>query len=54
MAFCELRYFSEALGRQTAAQVLLPEGMGKGPFPVLYLLHGIAGDYTDLEPAHEY
>jgi len=46
MAFCELHYFSEALGKQTAAQVLLPEGKFKGPFPVFYLLHGLSDDHT--------
>ena len=46
MALCELRYFSEALGKQTAANVILPQGKGKGPFPVLYLLHGLSDDHT--------
>ena len=47
MAYCELHYFSKALGKQTAATVLLPEGEGKaGPFPVLYLLHGLSDDHT--------
>jgi S-formylglutathione hydrolase FrmB len=47
MAFCELRYFSPALQKQTAANVLLPEGEKmSGPFPVFYLLHGLSDDYT--------
>jgi S-formylglutathione hydrolase FrmB len=47
MAFCELHYFSRALGRQTAANVILPEGEEqKGPFPVFYLLHGLSDDHT--------
>jgi len=46
MALCELRYFSEALGKQTAANVILPQGKGPGPFPVLYLLHGLSDDHT--------
>ncbi len=47
MAFCELHYFSRALGKQTAANILLPEGEGKaGPFPVFYLLHGLSDDHT--------
>jgi hypothetical protein len=45
MAFCEYHYFSPALGRQTAANVLLPE-VGKAPYPVMYLLHGLSDDYT--------
>src|SRR5438128_99133 len=46
MAFCELKYFSKALEKATAATVLLPEGPQKGPFPVLYLLHGLSDDQT--------
>ncbi len=45
MAFCELRYYSDALGKQAAANVILPD-TGAGPFPVLYLLHGLSDDYT--------
>jgi S-formylglutathione hydrolase FrmB len=45
MALCELRYFSNALGKQTAANVILPE-VGSGPYPVMYLLHGLSDDYT--------
>lgn len=46
MAYCELHYFSPALGKQTAANVLLPQSDHPGPFPVLYLLHGLSDDYT--------
>lgn len=45
MALCELRYFSNALGKQTATYVILPEA-GSGPYPVMYLLHGRSDDYT--------
>lgn len=45
MALCELKYFSPALGKATAANVIVPERM-QGPFPVLYLLHGLSDDYT--------
>ncbi|CCW34038.1 predicted esterase [Chthonomonas calidirosea] len=45
MAFCELKYFSPALQKQTAANIILPEGK-KGPFSVLYLLHGLSDDHT--------
>lgn len=45
MAFCELRYFSRALGMQTQANVILPEGQA-GPFAVFYLLHGLSDDHT--------
>lgn len=45
MAFCDYHYFSPALGRQTAANILLPE-VGTAPYPVMYLLHGLSDDYT--------
>jgi putative tributyrin esterase len=45
MALLEMRYFSQALGKQTAAFVITPE-VGTGPYPVLYLLHGMSDDYT--------
>ena len=45
MALCHLNYFSDALGKQTAANVLLPE-TGSGPYAVMYLLHGLSDDYT--------
>ena len=46
MAFCELKYFSNALQKATAADILLPEQQTQGPFPVLYLLHGLSDDNT--------
>jgi putative tributyrin esterase len=46
MAFCELKYFSRALGRATAASVILPESGAKGPFATFYLLHGLSDDHT--------
>lgn len=46
MAFCEMHYFSPSLGMQTAANIILPEGKGPGPFPVFYLLHGLSDDHT--------
>jgi S-formylglutathione hydrolase FrmB len=46
MAFCELHYFSDALGKQTAAHVILPQGNHRGPYPVFYLLHGLSDDHT--------
>lgn len=47
MAFCELRYYSKVLRKQTAVNLLLPEAKNAtGPFPVLYLLHGLSDDHT--------
>ncbi len=45
MALCSLRWFSGALDRMTAATLIVPETM-PGPFPVFYLLHGLADDHT--------
>ena len=45
MALCELRYFSAALEKMTAATVIVPEGRS-GPFPTFYLLHGLSDDHT--------
>jgi S-formylglutathione hydrolase FrmB len=44
MSLAEIRYFSPALGKQTAANVILPEG--EGPWPVMFLLHGLSDDYS--------
>lgn len=46
MAFCELKYFSKALGMATAADILLPETDHPGPFFTFYLLHGLSDDHT--------
>jgi len=47
MAYCELHYFSKALGKHTGANVILPQNDDQaGPFPVFYLLHGLSDDYT--------
>ena len=35
----------QSLGKMTSATVILPEGH-PGPFPVLYLLHGMTDDHT--------
>jgi S-formylglutathione hydrolase FrmB len=43
MAWCTLHWKSGILGRQTTAQVLLPE-TGTGPFATFYLLHGLGED----------
>ncbi len=43
MAWTTLRWKSEVIGKATTAEVLLPK-VGEGPFPVLYLLHGLSDD----------
>lgn len=45
MALAHLHFFSKVLGKQVAAEVLLPDS-GKPPFPVFYLLHGLSDDHT--------
>ena len=50
MVFSDLHFYSETLGIQTAAYVLMPEmdvmETQKKPLPVLYLLHGLSDDHT--------
>lgn len=57
MALINLKYFSEALGMQTEALVVIPqrENYGEigtesnakaGPYKCLYLLHGLSDDHT--------
>jgi len=45
MATLEAKFFSPALAQETRMMVLLPD-TAKGPFPVLYLLHGYFDDHT--------
>ncbi len=47
MAFGEFHYFSSALGKATTCNVIFPENTAhSGPFPTLYLLHGLSDDYS--------
>jgi len=46
MAVCEIHFGNaNALSKMISATVILPEGK-RGPFPVLYLLHGLSDDHT--------
>jgi len=56
MAFIECRFHSDVLGRAMAMNVIVPQqaktqigmssaGSGRKDYPVLYLLHGMMGDY---------
>ncbi len=45
MALITMQWYSQALESMTAANVLVPETL-PGPFPVLYLLHGLSDDYS--------
>jgi putative tributyrin esterase len=44
MAFCTVLFRAPSIVKDTGMCVLLPKGAG--PFPVLYLLHGMSDDYT--------
>lgn len=50
MVFSDFHFYSEVLGIQTAAYVLLPDektlSLSRSPLPVLYLLHGLSDDHT--------
>ena len=48
MNLIHLRYKSQMLGKNTAAYVLLPPP-GPTRFPVMLLLHGLWGDYSDWQ-----
>lgn len=45
MSMIRIQWSSQVLGKQTEAQVIYPN-VGKPPFPVLYLLHGLSDDST--------
>jgi putative tributyrin esterase len=44
--FLELRYFSSALKKQTAANIVLPPKDVPSPYHVMFLLHGLSDDHT--------
>lgn len=44
MSFLTAQFFAKSLVKQASMYVVLPPG--KGPFPVLYLLHGLSDDHT--------
>ncbi len=46
MPLTDFRYYSEALGMQTAATIILPDPSIEPPYPVMFLLHGLSDDHT--------
>ena len=46
MPFLEFRYFSNALQIAHAANIILPNSDVKGPYHVMFLLHGLSDDHT--------
>jgi len=45
VAFIQAHFWSQALLKQVAFYAIVPQ-TGRGPFPVLYLLHGLSDDHT--------
>lgn len=47
MAVLDAHFFSQALVKEVAFAAILPDRQNQtGPYPVLYLLHGLSDDYT--------
>lgn len=44
MSLLTVNFFGDSILKHTAMNIILPPG--KGPFPVLYLLHGLSDDFT--------
>ena len=44
MALLDVHFEGDSIGKQSSMLVVIPPG--KGPFPVLYLLHGLSDDHT--------
>jgi S-formylglutathione hydrolase FrmB len=44
MALLDIHFEGNAIGKQSSMLVIMPTG--PGPFPVLYLLHGLSDDHT--------
>ncbi|HWV24803.1 MAG TPA: alpha/beta hydrolase family protein [Thermomicrobiales bacterium] len=45
MTIARMEFYSAALGRQTSYNALLPD-VGEGPFPVLFMLHGLSDNHN--------
>jgi S-formylglutathione hydrolase FrmB len=47
VAVAQVNFFSQSLIKEVGFNVLLPDRQGEpGPYPALYLLHGLSDDYT--------
>ncbi|MCL2704029.1 MAG: esterase family protein [Defluviitaleaceae bacterium] len=46
MAFMTCSFYSKALNSHTNMNVIIPEDINGGEYPVLYLLHGYSGDFN--------
>lgn len=45
MAFLATQFFGGSIAKASSMNILVPQGL-KGPFPVLYLLHGLSDDHS--------
>ncbi len=46
MSLCEFHYFSNILGMQRTANVIVPDQSVPGPYHVMLLLHGLSDDHS--------
>jgi S-formylglutathione hydrolase FrmB len=47
LAFCQINFFSNSLGKMAAMNVTVPESDRiRGPYAVFYLLHGLSDDHS--------
>jgi S-formylglutathione hydrolase FrmB len=46
MALLHCEFFGQSINKMSGMDILFPEEKGKGPFPVLYLLHGLCGSQS--------
>jgi len=51
VSLCTVQFRGHALPKNTTMQVLVPEG--RGPFPLLLLLHGLSADYSVWVRRHQ-
>ena len=50
MSHMRVSFFGDSIGKQTSMTVILPQdSKAEGPYPVLYLLHGLSDDDTIWE-----
>ena len=53
MALMQMEFKSETLKRTVSMNVILPIERFRGPFPTLYLLHGLTDNYNGWLKLHQ-